>query len=65
MNYNRKRIKFTSSNVYKSSTLLQNLQLLMNNKILDKTYGFNINGNGSWRYGNNKRVFNKNGSIQI
>ena len=64
-NNDRKRIKFTSGNFNKSSTQLQNVQLLMNNKTLDETYGFNIDENGIWRYGNNKLVLNNDNSIRI
>ena len=49
----------------KSSPLFENIQTLINNKQLDKIYGFNQDVDGSWRYGKEKLIFNRDNTMQI
>lgn len=49
----------------KKNPLVENIEVLMNNKRIDTIYGFNIDESGNWRYGNNELNFNEDNSIQI
>lgn len=71
LNSDRKRVKLNNNNNNDAninsdkSSLFKNVQLLMNNDMLDKVYGFNVDQNGSWRYGNNELKFNSDNTIHI
>ncbi|XP_059217017.1 MATH and LRR domain-containing protein PFE0570w-like [Stomoxys calcitrans] len=68
LNIDRKRIKLSSDNlsdINVASSLPNVLQTLIDNRQLDKVYGFHIDTNGNMYFGKNQLKFNGCNSIQI
>lgn len=67
LNTNKKKPKLMTENEInaKKLPLLNTLQNLMDNNLLDKVYGFNIDANGDWKYGKHVMKFHKNNFIHI